>query len=248
MRKSYIIKTTRLDTAARLGKLSKALHIVPLAGNSGVDLPPDSWPGFFDRYVPGYAKSSGQFEEALSVVEAELASAKKRLAERGLGDLNPIMGREITERCRIQLPVYTLASSDLGQSARVAVRSPQGELGFLFTRLRINTNTEPLLVPYIAGLGGVALRGDSLQEKSILASIAGLVFFDTLRFMVANECLQGCPMRSIPWAVRGSECKYRFLEDRECCGLSDQLMRLYETGKKAGLSEDNWKKPIECLL
>jgi hypothetical protein len=140
------------------------------------------------------------------------------------------------------------------------------KIGFCFIRLQTNESTQPLLVPYLL----FPKRGwlfsykieDLIKEASIRSNIAALIFFETLRVMVANKRLLGCPMRFIPWAVRTS-CtprvddrdyyplydgyRHRLLADTECCGRIDLLMRLYEAGKKAGFPEQTWRKPIECL-
>jgi hypothetical protein len=129
-------------------------------------------------------------------------------------------------------------------------------------------NQPPLLVlaPYLTGFEINSLspsKGSLRWEAVIRADTAALIFFETLRVMVANKVLLGCPMRWIPWAVRNpctpkkygswigvgefSGCTYRFLGETECCGRVDLLRRLYEVGKKSGFPEQTWRKPIECL-
>jgi hypothetical protein len=123
------------------------------------------------------------------------------------------------------------------------------------------------LVPYLSGFQKTRwfpTKEDLIWEAVTRADIAALIFFETLRVLVANKCLLGCPMRWIPWGMRISstlekwrsyrkECcfvegySYRFLADHECYGRVDLLMRLYEAGKKAGFPAQTWRKPIACL-
>jgi hypothetical protein len=142
------------------------------------------------------------------------------------------------------------------------------KIGFSFIRLRTDERTQPLLVPYLLfpPKWGFPDKMDLMNEAMICSNIAALIFFETLRVMVANKRLSGCPMRFIPWAVRTPfalkkfwygngnydhlsfpRFGHRFLADTECCGRVDLLMRLYEVGKKAGFPEETWKQPIECF-
>jgi hypothetical protein len=79
------------------------------------------------------------------------------------------------------------------------------KIGFSFIRLRANENTQPTLMPYLLFPNKPKYEIDPvyLMDEAILRSnIAALIFFETLRVMVANQRLSGCPMRFIPWAVR----------------------------------------------
>lgn len=147
----------------------------------------------------------------------------------------------------------------------LTIGTDPGKVGFYFIRLQTNEITQPLLVPYLTGFQTnhfLSSKESLIWEGVIRADIAALIFFETLRVMVANKFLLGCPMRWIPWAVRTlctlEKCefskdyfnngyKYRSLTKTECCGRIDLLMRLYEAGKKAGFPEQTWRKPIECL-
>jgi hypothetical protein len=148
----------------------------------------------------------------------------------------------------------------------ITIGTPSSKVGFCFLQLKMHKNTHPLVVPYLTGFQkeySIFTKDDLVREASIRAHIAALIYFETLRVLVANKHLAGCPMRWIPWAVRNDDAlekwghedtdyyngsyKYRFLADHECCGRVDLLMRLYEAGKKAGFPAQTWRKPIACL-
>jgi len=226
-----------LQQATRQGRLIEAVHKLALAGDSVVEMPPDRWPGFFQRHIPGVADSIRKCEETSAFLEKELKRVKERLVEQGLDFANPIRGREIVEQNGISFcpaPSFGLSRERL----MLCIEPRYTGIGILFTHLKTNTSSKPILVPFMD-----VSTDSSTVEKGVYASVGELIFFETLRVMVANKCLLGCPMRWVPWAGG----KYdRLLNDGECCGLQDGLMRLWETGKKAGLPEQTWRKPIAC--
>jgi len=146
---------------------------------------------------------------------------------------------------------YTLVI--IGPSIAGKVGDMKLPLKLLFCLMRDETG-EARVVPVIIGMDAyiaVDWGGNEAEKwgrvRLIVGGLRELIFYETLRVAVDKRQGVWCPMRDIPWVVAADGAKPRPLEKDECCGRREELLRLWQAGRKAGLLGRQWRRPTACV-